>query len=81
MYIYIYIYNRHFIDNNVYSIDEVWYKRAVEYNMINNESYVYSVPFENGKLILNNQISFLGQAFNRLYIFKINYIIFIYILT
>jgi len=44
---------RHFIDENVYSIEEVWYRRAVEYNMVNDESYVYSVPFDNGKLSIH----------------------------
>ncbi|XP_050520547.1 voltage-dependent calcium channel subunit alpha-2/delta-3 isoform X2 [Daktulosphaira vitifoliae] len=35
-----------FIQDNIYSIEEVWYRRAVEYNSVYDESYVYSVPFE-----------------------------------
>ncbi|XP_050423837.1 voltage-dependent calcium channel subunit alpha-2/delta-3 isoform X2 [Adelges cooleyi] len=35
-----------FIQENVHSIEEVWYRRAVEYNSVYDESYVYSVPFE-----------------------------------
>ncbi|VVC36695.1 Hypothetical protein CINCED_3A011455 [Cinara cedri] len=56
----------HFIEDNIYSIEEVWYKRAVEYNMENNESYVYSVPFENGEplihpLVTASQAVFVGK--------------------
>lgn len=35
------------------SIDEVWYKRAVEQHYIEPQSFVYSVPFNDGKLFHN----------------------------
>lgn len=35
------------------SIDEVWYKRAVEQHYIEPQSFVYSVPFNEGRLSLN----------------------------
>jgi voltage-dependent calcium channel alpha-2/delta-3 len=34
-----------FANNMKRSIDEIWYKRAVEFNRINPQSYVYSVAF------------------------------------
>uniref|UniRef100_A0A336LHN4 CSON011477 protein n=1 Tax=Culicoides sonorensis TaxID=179676 RepID=A0A336LHN4_CULSO len=36
-----------FSEQNVKSIDEIWYKRAVEQHYVENESFVYSVPFSN----------------------------------
>ncbi|KAF0760776.1 voltage-dependent calcium channel subunit alpha-2/delta-3 isoform X3, partial [Aphis craccivora] len=59
----------HFIDENVYSIEEVWYRRAVEYNMVNDESYVYSVPFENenikSTLVTASQAVFVTSKENK----------------
>ncbi|XP_025423406.1 voltage-dependent calcium channel subunit alpha-2/delta-3 isoform X3 [Sipha flava] len=60
---------KHFIDENVYSIEEVWYRRAVEYNMVNDESYVYSVPFENenikSSLVTASQAVFVTSKENK----------------
>ena len=39
---------RHFADINNKAIEEVWYKRAVDYHMINPKAFVYSVPFDVG---------------------------------
>ncbi|KAL4120998.1 hypothetical protein QTP88_013588 [Uroleucon formosanum] len=59
----------HFIDENVYSIEEVWYRRAVEYNMVNDESYVYSVPFDNenikSTLVTASQAVFVTSKENK----------------
>lgn len=33
------------------AIDEVWYKRAVDYYKEDKEAYVYSVPFDAGQYI------------------------------
>ncbi|XP_060849849.1 voltage-dependent calcium channel subunit alpha-2/delta-3 isoform X2 [Rhopalosiphum padi] len=59
----------HFIEENVYSIEEVWYRRAVEYNMVNDESYVYSVPFENenikSTLVTASQAVFVTSKENK----------------
>ena len=33
------------------AIDEVWYKRAVDYYEEDSEAYVFSVPFDAGKKI------------------------------
>ncbi|XP_037905987.1 voltage-dependent calcium channel subunit alpha-2/delta-3 isoform X5 [Hermetia illucens] len=38
-----------FSDNNRRSIDEVWYKRAVEQHFTEPQSFVYSVPFNMGE--------------------------------
>jgi len=38
----------HFSDLNNEAIDEVWYKRAVEYHYNNPNSFVFSVPFDIG---------------------------------
>merc|ERR1719215_1208388 len=39
----------HFADINNKAIEEVWYKRAVDYHLINPKAFVYSVPFDVGK--------------------------------
>lgn len=39
---------RHFSKTNVRSIDETWYKRAVDQHAIEPESFVFSVPFDVG---------------------------------
>jgi len=38
----------HFAEVNNEAIDEVWYKRAVEYHYNNPQSFVFSVPFDIG---------------------------------
>merc|ERR1719429_551198 len=38
----------HFSEVNNEATDEVWYKRAVEYHFNNEESFVFSVPFDIG---------------------------------
>ncbi|XP_068083443.1 voltage-dependent calcium channel subunit alpha-2/delta-3 [Anabrus simplex] len=38
----------HFHELHNRAIDEIWYKRAVDYHYINPHSYVYSVPFDAG---------------------------------
>ena len=43
------LFNRHFADINNKAIEEVWYKRAVDYHLINPKAFVYSVPFDVGK--------------------------------
>lgn len=40
---------RHFSDINNKAIEEVWYKRAVDYHIINPHAFVYSVPFDVGR--------------------------------
>ena len=40
---------RHFADINNKAVEEVWYKRAVDYHMINPKAFVYSVPFDVGE--------------------------------
>jgi hypothetical protein len=42
-------YCRHFADINNKATDEVWYKRAVDYHMINPKAFVYSIPFDVGR--------------------------------
>lgn len=44
----IFIYFRHFSENNVRAMDETWYKRAVDQHSIEPESFVFSVPFDVG---------------------------------
>jgi len=39
----------HFADINNKAVEEVWYKRAVDYHMINPKAFVYSVPFDVGE--------------------------------
>jgi len=38
-----------FADINNKAIEEVWYKRAVDYHIINPKAFVYSVPFDVGR--------------------------------
>jgi voltage-dependent calcium channel alpha-2/delta-3 len=40
---------RRFGDIHNRAIDEVWYKRAVEQHYVDEESFVYSVPFDAGR--------------------------------
>ncbi|KAK2724952.1 hypothetical protein QYM36_001414 [Artemia franciscana] len=40
--------NRHFSESNNGAIDEIWYKRAVEQNSVEPDSFVYSLPFDAG---------------------------------
>ncbi|XP_037933678.1 voltage-dependent calcium channel subunit alpha-2/delta-3 isoform X2 [Teleopsis dalmanni] len=37
-----------FSERNKHSIDEIWYKRAVDQHFVREESFVYSVPFDAG---------------------------------
>ncbi|KAK7872369.1 hypothetical protein R5R35_006993 [Gryllus longicercus] len=39
---------KHFSEIHNRAIDEIWYKRAVDYHFIQPHSYVYSVPYEAG---------------------------------
>lgn len=39
---------RYFFEQNVRAIDETWYKRAVDQYAIEQNSFVYSVPFDVG---------------------------------
>lgn len=48
----IYLFYRHFSENNVKAMDETWYKRAVDQHSIEPESFVFSVPFDSN---LNEQ--------------------------
>jgi len=41
----------HFADINNKAIEEVWYKRAVDYHRINPKAFVYSVPFDVGRKV------------------------------
>ena len=36
------------METNNKAIDEIWYKRAVDYYHQDPEAYVYSVPFDSG---------------------------------
>ena len=45
------IFFRHFADINNKAIEEVWYKRAVDYHRINPKAFVYSVPFDVGRKV------------------------------
>jgi hypothetical protein len=40
---------RRFGDIHNRAIDEIWYKRAVEQHYVDKESFVYSVPFDDGE--------------------------------
>lgn len=40
---------------NFRSVDEVWYKRAVEQHYIEPQSFIYSVPFNEGKRYLTSR--------------------------
>ena len=42
-------YFRPFADINNKAIEEVWYKRAVDYHIKDPKAFVYSVPFDVGK--------------------------------
>lgn len=37
-----------FIATNKRSVDEIWYKRAVEQHFVEPQSFVFSVPFNTG---------------------------------
>lgn len=50
----------------VRSIDEVWYKRAVEQYYVENTSFVYSIPFNDGKQSYFRKCHRLVQ-WNRIY--------------
>lgn len=39
---------RYFFEENVRAIDETWYKRAVDQYAVEQNSFVYSVPFDVG---------------------------------
>ena len=39
----------HFADINNKATDETWYKRAVDYKLINEDAFVYSIPFDVGE--------------------------------
>lgn len=49
-----------FIKNNIRSVDEVWYKRAVEQHFIEPQGFVFSVPFNEG--MLNDRLTFLNKT-------------------
>lgn len=55
----------------VRSVDEVWYKRAVEQHTVENESFVYSVPFNEGSLNNHFTLYYLSQ-FNAINVSNIN---------
>lgn len=50
VYIYIHFF-RFFFEENVRATDETWYKRAVDQYTIEQNSFVYSVPFDVGATI------------------------------
>ena len=49
---------RHFIEENKKSIDETWYRRAVNYFEHDPTAFVFSLPFDAG-LCLHNYVSSL----------------------
>lgn len=40
-----------FIATNKRSVDEIWYKRAVEQHFVEPQSFVFSVPFNTGNKV------------------------------
>lgn len=42
------IFYRAFGDMYPRAIDEIWYRRAVDFYYVNRDAYVYSVPFDSG---------------------------------
>jgi hypothetical protein len=59
---------RRFGDIHNRAIDEIWYKRAVEQHYMDEESFVYSVPFYDddaeGKKILFQNLPVIGVKSN-----------------
>ena len=47
---------RPFMEIHNRAIDEIWYKRAVDYYLEDEEAYVYSVPFD--ARMYNNVLSY-----------------------
>ncbi|KAJ4450539.1 hypothetical protein ANN_01966 [Periplaneta americana] len=44
------------------AIDEIWYKRAVEQNYVEEDSFVYSVPFDDGEGYKNDTVVTASHA-------------------
>ncbi|KAI2803805.1 Voltage-dependent calcium channel subunit alpha-2/delta-4 [Blomia tropicalis] len=56
--------NRTEYNNLALSIDEVYYRRAVDYFYVDNQAFVYSVPFDNGgnTIVTASQAIFVGNG-------------------
>ena len=71
------------METNNKAIDEIWYKRAVDYYHQESESYVYSVPFDAGKYAEVNRHERLVQllrsrdVYNLKYELAITYLLFV----
>lgn len=55
-----FVFFRHFAEVNNRAIDEVWYRRAVEQHFVDENSFVFSVPFE-GLLLFRLKLSRLHK--------------------
>lgn len=53
-----------FIATNSRSVDEIWYKRAVEQHFVEPQSFVFSVPYNAGKIWPNKIDVNIGTKFN-----------------
>ncbi|GAB6031325.1 hypothetical protein CHUAL_009112 [Chamberlinius hualienensis] len=51
-----------FIDNNSRAIDEIWYKRAVDYHYVDSQAYVFSVPFDAHQRLKNETYAIATHA-------------------
>lgn len=49
------LFRTNFGDENAKAIDTTWYKRAVDQDQIDPESFVFSVPFDSGYVLAELQ--------------------------